>query len=127
MNDNRTPAADIYTQHDKHFQNVKAFVITRDGKSVGTVSIKYPKDGAGRLYAYVHVHGSPMVRGMAGGYGYSKADAAISNAAHLMELDSDYSNQPEWFNAVKMALLPDNGTSWDRHLADADFTDFQAV
>ena len=42
--------------------------------------IRHPKDGASRLYAYVHWFGSEMVRGHANGYGYDKQSAAVGVA-----------------------------------------------
>ena len=68
----------IYEQHDAAFRHVNAYVIMRGRERVGTVAIKYPRDGAGRLWAYVHFLGMPMVRGYAGGYGYDKKTAALS-------------------------------------------------
>lgn len=46
--------AKIYDQHRAAFSNVSAYVITLDGEKVATIAIKFPRDGAGRLYAYVH-------------------------------------------------------------------------
>ena len=71
----------IYDLHSKAFPHVSAFVIMKDGERVATISLKYPKDGAGRLYAYVHYTGLEMVRDFAGGYGYDKRSAAVAYAA----------------------------------------------
>ena len=71
----------IYELHDKAFRHVSAYVILLNGERVATVAIKFPADGAGRLYAYVHWIGTPMVRGFAGGYGYDKRSAACADAA----------------------------------------------
>src|SRR3546814_2190612 len=67
----------IYDQHDKAFARVSAYVVTKDGAHVANVSIKFPADGAGRLYAYVHWIGLEMVRDHANGYGYDKRTAAV--------------------------------------------------
>ncbi len=72
----------VYDQHRKHTQRVSAHVILKDGEHVANVTIVSPKDGAGRLYAYVHWLGRQMIRGSASGYGYDKLSAAIANAAH---------------------------------------------
>ena len=72
---------DIYEQHAAAFSKVSAFVILDlEGERVATVAIKYPNDGAGRLYAYVHLLGVEMVRGHANGYGYDKRSAAVAAA-----------------------------------------------
>lgn len=57
-------------------------------------------------------------------------DAAVSSAARRIPLerceidDADYGAERKAF--VK-ALLPDDGTNWDRHLRDAGFAVWQAV
>jgi hypothetical protein len=74
-------AQDIYKQHEAAFASVSAYVVVdAAGERVATIALKYPRDGAGRLYAYVHLISVPMVRGFAGGYGYDKGSAAVSEA-----------------------------------------------
>lgn len=120
---------DIYEQHEKAFNRVSAFVVMRDGKRVATVAIKFPADGAGRLWAYVHWLGVPMVRGYANGYGYDKRTAAVSTcAAKVMTLAkkeprSDL-DSPADFCA---AIAKDSGDDWTRSLEKAGFTVHQAV
>jgi hypothetical protein len=70
----------IYDQHDTAFASVSAFALVHAGAQVGTLAFKYPADGAGRLWCYLHLHGSEMVRGSATGYGYDKAGAAFESA-----------------------------------------------
>ena len=70
----------IYEQHAASFANVAAYVILCDGERVATIAFKFPRDGAGRLYAYVHWIGAEMVRGSANGYGYDKRSAACAAA-----------------------------------------------
>lgn len=43
----------IYEQHEKAFTSVQAFVIAKNGERVATIAFKFPRDGAGRLYAYI--------------------------------------------------------------------------
>ena len=71
----------IYQHHDAAFTQVSAGVILKDGEKVGTIAFKYPRDGAGRLWCYLHLLGSTMVRGSAAGYGYDKRSAALEVAA----------------------------------------------
>lgn len=115
---------DIYDQHDKAFAQTSAWVVVKDGERVATVAIKHPRDGAGRLTAYVHWLGTEMVRGTASGGGYDKASAAIAQAAP--KLFVDHHNLDSW-NAFHAALANDNGQRWDRRLEDAGFTVWQAV
>jgi hypothetical protein len=74
------PMTNIYDQHDKAFSQVSASIIIKDGAQVGTIAWKYPKDGAGRLWCYFHIHGQEMVRAYAGGYGYDKKSASLMHA-----------------------------------------------
>lgn len=116
----------IYEQHNKAFANVSAYVICKDGKQVGNIAFKFPRDGAGRLYCYLHVHGSPMVRGFAGGYGYDKKSAAASAAAAQLS-PSQYHDDTPSMQAVQDALLPDNGYDWDYQLREHGFDVYGAV
>lgn len=120
---------DIYTQHEAAFKHVSAYVILKDGERVATIAFKFPKDGAGRLYAYVHWMGTEMVRGHANGYGYDKRSAACENAAHA------FAETKAWketgISAEGMIFLQSicniGGSNWDRALENAGFTVLQAV
>ncbi len=84
----------IYDQHRAAFANISAFVIVRGQERIATVAFKFPRDGAGRLYAYVHFLGMPMVRGFAGGHGYDKRSAAVEDA--MRKIDPAYFDSPDW-------------------------------
>lgn len=131
---------DIYDQHDAAFSRVSAFVICRNGEKVATVAIKFPADGAGRLYAYVHWLGLPMVRGFAGGYGYDKRSAAVQTAAKSIPLSAAFAKAQEtgiayaegrpWYDhfpAFREALQGVDSMTWDRALEKAGYTVWQAV
>lgn len=116
----------IYDAHDKAFSQVSAYTIAKDGERVATIAFKFPRDGAGRLQAFVHWLGVAMVRGYASGYGYDKQSAACSVAAKrvpLKDCDGDTTDA----TVFAAALSPDNGYSWDRRLRDAGFDVWQAV
>lgn len=123
----------IYDQHDKAFNRVSAFVVAKDGERVATVAIKFPADGAGRLYAYVHWLGLAMVRGAANGYGYDKRSAAVADAADKIGAGVDLSSLSQRETAVddrlafQEALRHSDGTDWTRALEKAGFTVWQAV
>ncbi len=125
--------ADIYEQHDKAFRDVSAFVFLKDGRKVATIALKFPKDGAGRLWAYVHWLGLPMVRGYAGGGGYDKRSAAIASAiSHLTKAQRGEQPLPlpeELRNraAFVEALEQDVGRGWNQCLELAGFAVLQAV
>ena len=131
----------IYEQHRAAFANVSAYVIIKDGERVATIAFKFPKDGAGRLYAYAHWIGLEMVRGFASGGGYDKRTAACADAGkRLSPLLHNALNESRRMNdaialrhalhcGVKCtaALAADRGPTWESALRDAGFTVFQAV
>lgn len=132
---------DIYDLHAKAFQRVSAYVITHNGERVATIAFKFPADGAGRLYAYVHWLGVPMVRGFAGGYGYDKKSAACLDAVRKSAIVENVKARASecmiaptdgrpWFDHAQAfcdALDTDDGQYWDRRLEKAGFTVWQAV
>lgn len=127
--------ADIYEQHRAAFASVSAFVILDGAERVATVAIKFPRDGAGRLYAYVHWIGTEMVRGFANGFGYDKRTAACSSAAKRMKPAAAFDNEREHirlemagrYEAFRAAMLADTGMDWTGQLRAAGFTVLQAV
>lgn len=127
---------DIYSQHEAAFSSVSAFVILAMGvpgafenSRVATIAFKFPRDGAGRLYCYLHVMGVRMVRGFASGGGYDKKTAAAAHAAEKLSV-ADLHNYPETkahVEAIRKALEKDSGYDWSRELESAGFTVLQAV
>lgn len=118
---------DIYTQHENAFSNVQAFVIGNPTDRLATIAFKFPKDGAGRLYCYLHVIGFPMVRSYAGGYGYDKRSAAIHAASKLVKLDGEQSMARKELAQNLLSCIKDDGFDWDKHLRDAGFHVWRAV
>lgn len=122
---------DIYDQHQKSFARVSAFVVVKDGERVATIAFKFPADGAGRLYAYVHWLGTEMIRGHANGFGYDKKTAACADAARKSLArprdKHDVGEGPAAEYSFWAALAKDGGQHWDGALRDAGFTVWQAV
>jgi hypothetical protein len=118
--------ADVYEQHRASFPQVSAYVIARNGERVGSIAFKFPKDGAGRLLAYVHFFGAPMVRGYASGYGYDKKTAACASASRRMETAPDITDAAA-YAAFREAISRDGGHDWDSTLRRAGFDVWQAV
>lgn len=75
----------VYDNLDKATKHISASVILKDGEVKGRIIVKYPKDGAGRLYVFIHEYGLECLQGMASGYGYDKTGAAISDAYQQWE------------------------------------------
>lgn len=129
--------SDIYQQHESAFASVSAFVLTDStGARVGTVAFKFPRDGAGRLYCYLHLIGSEMIRGFAGGYGYDKRSAAFGEALRRFKAERralDGAEQADDEIAARAAALQaefaKHGESygWERVCTDAGLNVLQAV
>jgi hypothetical protein len=125
-------ASAIYNQHATAFGNVSAYVVMQGAERVATIAFKYPRDGARRLYSYVHWIGTPMVRGFAAGNGYDKHTAACAAAARKMtppemRFDGAAFGAGHNFHVFQTALAKDDGHDWNRQLRDAGFNVFQAV
>ena len=121
---------DIYEQHDKAFSRVSAFVILKDGERVATVAIKFPADGAGRLWAYTHFLGLAMTRHHADGYGYDKRSPAVIGGFKKAWPNEDRASHQQYAKALgdlQAALGTDDGHYWDRKLEQAGYQVLQAV
>lgn len=117
--------SDIYKQHSAAFASVSAFaILNRTGDPVATVAIKFPRDGAGRLYAYVHWLGIAMARGHAGGCGYDKRTAAVADAARRIKWPVDLGSGSD---AFAEAISRDGGDDWIRAVEKAGFRVLQTV
>lgn len=122
--------SDIYRQHEQAFSSVSAYVILAgDNERAATIAFKFPRDGAGRLYCYIHVFGTRMVRGFAAGGGYDKKTAAAAHAAEKLTAE-DLHHRPDDKTpllAIKKALGIDGGRDWSCELETAGFKVLQAV
>lgn len=123
----------IYDQHDAAFRQVSAYIVLKDGEPVAKVAIKFPADGAGRLYAYVHWFGTAMVRDFAGGYGYDKRSAAVAGALQKMadapgtDISHYTTAEADALGAFMEARHAMHGNDWSRALEKAGFRVVQAV
>lgn len=114
--------SNVYDQHQQHTKRTGAYAILHNGEHAANITITFPADGAGRMYAYVHWIGTQMIRGSSNGYGYDKRSAAIASAArkHLETLDKSQATTPECM--FWEYLKADNGKEWHNMLRDAGFT-----
>lgn len=127
--------ADIYEQHAAAFSRVSAFVILdSEGERVATVALKFPADGAARLWAYVHLIGVPMVRGFAGGFGYDKRAAAVAAAIDKIPVPDadgrDDAGRQRLFalrGMLRLAAWGMDSREWTRELERQGFRVLQAV
>ena len=76
----------FWEQYDRAFGNaqVQGYALIKDGEPIGSVAIKYPKDGAGKLQVFVWIvdgkEDAITEKGWASGYGYDKTSAAVQSA-----------------------------------------------
>lgn len=129
----------IYDQHRAAFPSVSAYaVVSKRGERIASIAFKFPRDGAGRLYCYLHVFGVEMSRGWAGGGGYDKKSAAAAEAAaHTFNKLLKWTKEDEktWrktaqhikriYNALEKGHS--GGADWQRELELAGYNVFQAV
>ena len=110
---------------EKRTSRVSAYAIVNpnDPHDWGKVTISYPADGAGRLYAIAWLPGGSEAEGKqnarhhgyASGGGYDKASAAMGGAT--------FWNLKEG----KIDTLKDRGWHWNRQLEDAGYIVIQTV
>lgn len=126
----------IYDQHAQAFRLVSSYIIFNSKmERVATVAFKYPRDGAGILWCYLHVIGLPMVRANAGGYGYDKASHAFDKACLLqakVELEDwqtkdAYQDRFDIANDFVNAMEGRDGYDWDHNLQEAGYKVFRAI
>ncbi len=112
----------VYDQHRAHNARTGAFAILLKGTYVASVSMAYPRDNAGRLYAYVHWIGTEMVRGIANRYGYDKRTRAVASAAckRLKGWSREGSSSKECQFWEHLAL--DDGKEWTDQLRACGFS-----
>jgi hypothetical protein len=116
--------ATVYEKHSKAFELVSAGALVVDGVQVGTLAFKFPKDGAGRLTCFFHIHGSIMVVGTASGWGYDKKSAALEDACRNL-CDIEHASILEQYPSLKG--LDCGGDSFDQALQKAGIQYFSAV
>jgi len=100
------------------------------GERVATVAIKFPRDGAGRLWAYTHFIGLPMTRHHAGGYGYDKRTPAVCGGFLKASMRDAAAPDPAMLGRLerlKAVLDPHSGEDWTRQLEKAGYRVIQAV
>lgn len=104
----------VYDKFDKHFTLVSAWVIVNEqGDQVGKMAAKYPKDGMGKLYLYLHLHGSKMVQVSVSGCGFDKLSVAICNAAMDYAKDLESKNDRDFIESLKQ--VNHNFSTWNKY------------
>ena len=104
----------VYEQNEKHFALVRAYVIVNaKGEHVGLMNCKYPKDGMGKLYAYLHLFGSTMKVTTVSGCGYDKLGAALYKHSKTYTQDQECDFKQEQLDFLKALESCDSGfDSW---------------
>lgn len=104
----------VYDKFDKHFALVSAWVIVNEqGEQVGEMSAKYPKNGMGKLYLYLHLHGSEMVQVSVSGCGFDKLSVAIQKAAEAYTKDLTFKNDRDFIKALEQ--VNHDFSNWNKY------------
>ena len=114
----------VYDKFDKHFALVSAWLIVNEqGEQVGKMSAKYPKDGMGKLYLYLHLYGSEMVQVSVSGCGFDKLSAAIQKAATDYKYPTEIKNNDfDFIEALKQ--VNHDFSNWNKY---GTYKFFQAI
>lgn len=106
----------VYDQNQAHFKLVSAYaIVNAQGEQVGIMNAKYPNDGMGKLFVYLHLFGSTMKRTSVSGCGYDKLGSALYKLAktYASEQDNDTVLKPETIEFLKELEACDSGfDSW---------------
>ena len=104
----------VYDKFDKHFALVSAWVIANEqGEQVGKMAAKYPKDGMGKLYLYLHLYGSEMVQVSVSGCGFDKLSVAIQKAGEAYNKDLTFKNDRDFIEALKQ--VNHDFSTWNKY------------
>lgn len=105
-----TSNVSIYDKNAKHFELVRAYAIINDkGEQVGLMNAKYPKDGMGKLYVYLHLFGSTMKVATASGCGYDKLGTALYKLAKTYTQDQENELNQDAIDFLKALESCDSG------------------
>lgn len=105
-----TSKATVYDKNQKHFELVSAYAIVNSkGEQVGLMNAKYPKDGVGKLYVYLHLFGSTMKVATASGCGYDKLGAALYKLAKTYPQDQEKELNQDEIDFLQALELCDSG------------------
>ena len=92
----------VYDKQAKHFSKVSAdVIIDNEGNQKGTMQVKYPNEGMGKLFLYLHLYGSTMVQVSVSGCGFDKLSVAIQKAAEAYTKDLTFKNDRDFIEALK--------------------------
>ncbi|QXM18513.1 hypothetical protein Phab24_id067 [Acinetobacter phage Phab24] len=109
----------VYDKHSKHFDQVSAYVIIdNEGDQKGTMTVKYPKDGMGKLYLYLHLHGSEMVQVSVSGCGFNKLSVAVQKAADVyvkQNLGNDKLNVQDLDFLKALCYVNHDFSAWNKY------------
>ena len=113
----------VYDKFDKHFAQASVWVIVNEqGEQVGKMAAKYPKDGMGKLYLYLHLYGSEMVQVSVSGCGFDKLSVAIQKAGEVYSKGLTFKNDRDFIEALKQ--VNHDFSNWNKY---GTYKFFQAI
>lgn len=122
--------SNIYDIYEKAIGNTAGWVLIKDGVVKGKVVFRYPRDGMGKLWAYVHFFGLRMERGSCSGCGYDKHPFAVRNALQKIQPVERYEHgNKEYYEEtdkeiarIVEAFNKYDGNSFDNTFRDLGYT-----
>lgn len=116
----------VYALQSRKFKGVSAFVIMKGGKHVASVTLKFPKDGMGKLHGFMHCIGTEMVTASCSGCGYDKCTAVIVKLAdEMLKQDFNKVRHADYFKLL--TVLSDSEAGWKEYLYDNNFQVIQVI
>lgn len=83
-------AAKVLDRQEKALSRIVAFALVdqENGESLGSITGRYPKDGAGVLHLWLRLPAVSPCEGKAGGCGYNKMQAALYDVGEALDKEA---------------------------------------
>lgn len=121
----------VYQKFESAFSNVAAYAILKDGKHVANITLKYPKDGMGRLQCFMHILGTEMQNAFVSGCGYDKQSAAIHKTAkqykECIADNTEYKIKPSALELLELLSSYEASNGWDNMLYKSGFDKINVI
>lgn len=118
--------SNVYDQNAKHFALVKAYAIVNEqGEQVGLLNCKYPKDGMGKLYVYLHLFGSTMKVVTVSGCGFDKLGTALYKHSTTYQQEQENELKQDTIEFLKALESCDSG--FDSYKTYGNYNFFRAI
>lgn len=121
----------VYQKFESAFSNVSAYAILKDGEHVANITLKYPKDGMGRLQCFMHILGNEMQNAFVSGCGYDKQSAVIHKTAkqykEFISYNPEYKVKPSALELLELLSSYEASNGWDGVLYKSGFDKINVI